>query len=389
MDLTALNPVRLVLEGVPKVAFYSGGPRCPEDICWPSTLRAALEYLGDPQVGCRCLRAFGREGDWQLGCSYALHVVTSGIGFQQLWLPGDWEYADDVTRLTPEPAGPYRHALEAMGYPYEILVNPGAKNAPAFLAPLGAAADEATLRARIAASLAAGRPVVALGVLGPPEAGLVTGYDEGGDVLIGWSFFQQMPEFGAGLEFEPSGEYRARGWFANTPAIILLGEAGERPRLKDSLRAAYLRAVELVRTEEMNGYRGGLAALDAWAEAVADDANWPAGDMATLRTRYARHTNLVGAVAEGRWYAAVAIAGHAVTEDRPAPVEHLLAAAACYARIHRLMWDVWACAGGIGDDDAKVARGTTPEARRRIAALLREARAVDDNAAEHLERAAS
>jgi hypothetical protein len=33
-------PDRLVLEGIPRVNFYHGGPRCPEDIPFPSVMRA-------------------------------------------------------------------------------------------------------------------------------------------------------------------------------------------------------------------------------------------------------------------------------------------------------------------------------------------------------------
>ena len=67
--------------------------------------------------------------------------------------------------------------------------------------------------------------------------------------------------------------------------------------------------------------------------------------------------------------------------------EHLLRAAACCAAIHRLMWDIWNAAGGIGEDDDKVRQGTTPEARARIADLIDRTRAVDTEAIEHLERA--
>lgn len=37
-------------------------------------------------------------------------------------------------------------------------------------------------------------PVIAIGVVGPPEPCIVAGYDKGGEVLIGWSFFQDRPE---------------------------------------------------------------------------------------------------------------------------------------------------------------------------------------------------
>ncbi|MHB1318945.1 MAG: hypothetical protein ACYCYF_10045, partial [Anaerolineae bacterium] len=37
------SPDRLLLTGVPRVEFFAGGPRCPEDITFASCLRAALE----------------------------------------------------------------------------------------------------------------------------------------------------------------------------------------------------------------------------------------------------------------------------------------------------------------------------------------------------------
>jgi len=140
--------------------------------------------------------------------------------------------------------------------------------------------------------------------------------------------------------------------------------------------------------EGIHRLEGGYPVLPGTATAMEDDENWPE-DMALRRARYSRHHTGVGNAAEGRWYISVVVASHALSEDRIGPPEHLLAAASCYARTHRLMWDVWRCAGGIGGDDAKVIQGTRPEARRRIAALLREARDVDAVAAEHLERAIS
>lgn len=50
-------PDRLVLNDVPQVKFYDGRPRCPEDICLPSVLRAITEYLGDPDYGCKKCRS--------------------------------------------------------------------------------------------------------------------------------------------------------------------------------------------------------------------------------------------------------------------------------------------------------------------------------------------
>ena len=51
--------VRVVLDSVPRVGFYSemqkhddSKMRCPEDVPFPSCLRACLEHLGDG-LGCR------------------------------------------------------------------------------------------------------------------------------------------------------------------------------------------------------------------------------------------------------------------------------------------------------------------------------------------------
>ena len=96
--------------------------------------------------------------------------------------------------------------------------------------------DEAAIRALIVESLQAGRPVITLGVAGPPEAELVTGYDENGAVLMGWSFFQEMPEFSAGLAFEPTGEFRARDWYSGMKGLITLGDKAQACRALALLR---------------------------------------------------------------------------------------------------------------------------------------------------------
>lgn len=99
------------------------------------------------------------------------------------------------------------------------------------------------------------------------------------------------------------------------------------------------------------------------------------------------HDDAVSTVAEGRWYASVFLADMVHAADRVA--SHLLAAASCYAKEHELMWQVWGCVGGIGRDRAKAAQFADPAVRRQIVPIIREARARDAEAADHLERALS
>ena len=50
------QPVRMVLGGVPRINFYQGGPRCPEDIILPSVMRSLMEYFQEDEFGCRTCR---------------------------------------------------------------------------------------------------------------------------------------------------------------------------------------------------------------------------------------------------------------------------------------------------------------------------------------------
>ena len=71
------TPERCVLEGVPRIHFYEGGPFCPEDICFPSALKTCLEFMGDP-IGCKHTSPPTRG---LASCGYSYLVGTSGEAF--------------------------------------------------------------------------------------------------------------------------------------------------------------------------------------------------------------------------------------------------------------------------------------------------------------------
>jgi hypothetical protein len=102
-----------------------------------------------------------------------------------------------------------------------------------------------------------------------------------------------------------------------------------------------------------------------------------------LRKRHRVHDMAVGTVAEGRWYAAQFLRQTAL--DEPAMAGELQAAA-CYELEHDLMWEVWGLAGGHSNPEAYL-RLAEPGTRRRIAAVILQARDKDVEAAAHLEAA--
>lgn len=365
------NAARVVLEGVPRVNFYSGGPRCPEDVPFPACLKACLEYMGDA-LGCRGVAVRGDQ--WQVGCGYAYLMGATGAAFRLAWTPGTWEPANsDLMAMHDDPLAPFQRAFDAIGYTYALHLKDHADSEAMFRdCILTAITDQK-------------RPVLALGVVGPPECCIITGFDDHGDTLIGWSFFQNLPEHAADLEFEPSGCFRKRAWFADTEGLILIGEKGVRPHPKEVYRRALAWALELARTPRVGPRSAGFAAYEAWAAALLKDEEFPHGDMDTLRMRHVAHNDAVSTVAEGRWYGAQFLKDAA--KYLPECLAELLSGAAAYEREHDLMCKLWALQGGNGWSDAFVRNLADPEVRKESAALVRAARDEEARAIERIEKA--
>jgi hypothetical protein len=386
------SPSRVVLEGVPRVHFYEGGRRCPEDIILPSVMRAILEFLGEADYGCKhCL---GQNPDCKILCTYAFLVGVSGAASFLSWKEGWHGDNPALSYMSDDPHAPEHHIFEAIGYAYEDVSKEQGRD------------NEALFRRRIVESIQRGMPVLGYGLVGPPEPAIITGYDEGGDVLLGWSFFQGFPDFSASVEFElaeegqPTGYFRKRDWFEDTHGLLVIGEKREKPPLDETCRRALEWMVAVTRTpmvrpeadvpEGYHNRHNGLAAYDAWVEHLLRDEEFPAGDEAALRAHHRVHDDAVGTVAEARWYGAVFLAqlveGFAAGPQKRGTQGDILHAAACYAAEHDLMWEVWELAGGIGNPEA-YRKLADPAIRRAMADVILQARREDAQAAEHVERA--
>ncbi|MFP3897571.1 MAG: hypothetical protein ACLFV5_12145 [Anaerolineales bacterium] len=104
-----------------------------------------------------------------------------------------------------------------------------------------------------------------------------------------------------------------------------------------------------------------------------------------VRQRYMVHNDVMGMVAEGRWYASLFLTHVGHEEWRMA--DRLYQAAACCAAEHELMWKVWEVTGGPGYSDEHAKKLADCEARRQIASLILRAREKDAQAAAEIERA--
>jgi hypothetical protein len=371
--MTYNTTARAVIEGVPRIQFYSGGVRCPEDLCFPSALRAWVEYVNDKDYGCK--HCIARTPACKVNCTYSFLIGVSGMASLMSWGP-DWSGGNmAIERMSDDPIAPFQRAFDAVGYRFEWVTRLDNRD------------SESVFRQRIMQSIDAGRPVIGFGVVGPPEAALITGYDDHGDTLIGWSFFQDGPDFSADVTFEPSGYFRKRKWFKDTSALAITGEKVSQPDMRKVIREALQWMLQVSRTPAVeNGARAnGLAAYHAWADALLNDEWYPAGNIALLQERHWKHNDLVGVIAEARWYGAQFLF-QCVDFVHYSMVEDLMHAAACYAGEHDLMWQAWNVLGGNGHPEAHL-KFALPAARRQLAQIAQQSRDKYALAAMHIEHA--
>ena len=339
-----------------------------------------MEYLGE-QYGCKTLRKPGE--DCKLDCAYSFFLGVTGGAFFHSWKKGWHGDNGALFYMSDDPEAPERRALEAVGYAFHWL-DTEIQHTP-----------EEVMRQAIVESIQKGMPLLSYGIIGPPEAGIITGYDDGGKTLIGWNFFQNLPEFNAGVEFESDGQYRKRDWYRDIHSILILDGKRTRPPLKETYRQALQWGCKVMRTpvayskpDVPEWYReraNGLAAYTAWAEQLLQDDDFATSDEAILRTRHDVHNNAVGFIAEARWYGGQFLR-QAVEYLPPAASKDLYRAAACFAEEHDLMWDVWKLAGGNGNPDAWK-NLSEPAVRRAMAPIILQARRLDEEAANFIEQA--
>jgi hypothetical protein len=370
---------RCVLQGLPRVGFYDGNG-APEDDLLPSCIKSFLRYRGE-DLGFLS-RPYAADPWHDLHC-YLLGL--SGCAFRRIMTPDAWDMGDGSPfRMTDDPIEPARRALAGAGYGCDALLKSGF--AAEYRLSLPAEASEEEWRARIVESIREkGRPVIAVGVIGPPEPCLITGYDEGGEVLIGWNAFQTDAEFADGMEYEPDGTFRKRGWFAGTEALILIGDPQPRPDAVALHRSALALGVRLLRGPYARERLSGQAAFSAWAEQLLDDRNFAGLPAEELMHRMYVHHQRGGDLAEARAFGAPFL--RFLAEAHPEARAELLAAARCFDDEHDLVWAIWEFTSGMVADQAGAEKLARPDVRGRIVPLIRLARTRDAEAADHLERA--
>lgn len=206
-------------------------------------------------------------------------------------------------------------------------------------------------------------PVIGLGIVGPHECSVIAGYEDGGAVLRGWSYFQGDPQ-----EY-----YRSVDWYANCHGLILIGERLPRPPARQVLCDTLDWAITLAHVPQFPGCLpaatpgerrviSGLAAYDAMAAATVRDADYDSLDKDALDLRLYAISNdgihLMGCkrAAAGRFVQQAA-------EQLPSGRVPLLAAADLYLQVPSL------AAGCAAGPDQYGTRGQAAFDHRALTAL--------------------
>ena len=267
---TYQNNDSTILYGVPKAGWGEYGGFTPYLIC----LKSSAAYLGED-------------------LDYPFIMVSSGAAFRFTWNSEEWDLSNyDIFHTFTESNEVYRLAAEALGREFFILERNKDTTKEEFIAFIKSHIDE-------------GYPCIALGIIGPPEACLITGYRKNGEELLGWNFFQNDPEFGGNLKIDECGYFISDSWWENTDtqAVMCVGALNGNRFSEDTIIQNGIRAL----TGRLDsGYYKGISAYDGWINALSDKKNFPAGDnYSVLFEKMLCHNDAINCLEDGRRSASV------------------------------------------------------------------------------------
>ena len=344
-----------VLYGVTKVYYGREIDGHRQGTPFPMCLQAVLNYMGQ-------------------NINYAEIMATSGAAFRQRWNVNGWDFAAvDIRNTYYEHLKPFELAFKAAGRRYKIIEETVKSRAKSIYLDM------------IKPELDCGRPVIALGVVGPPEACIVTGYRNNGETLLGWSLFQYGGPFGGDCGIDESGYFLKDNWWEHTEAIMSVHEEiDEYATLKEILKNAYM----LMKQEKVETYEGkypyycGQAAFEAWARMIEDDSNFTEGtDLFEAIACQGDQEVMLG---EGRDFASVYMC--LLAERYPTLKSEFMECARLFGDEAKSTLEMRKIRGGYGMGEATVTKFREKQTRDHIAALIRQAAHYENDACKVLNR---
>lgn len=226
--MTKQDNHQTILYGIRKIEQGAYGSKTMFPIC----VKAVSEYLGDD-------------------VSYAYIMAATGAAFRLVWNRTEWDLSNiDIYHTLKESNDIYRYGAKALGRGFIFIERTADTKKEDFIA---------FIKSRIAK----GFPVIALGIIGPPEPCIIAGYEASGEIVAGWNFFQNDTEFSSEISLMDNGYFRSDKWWENTDtqAVMCIGAVSDAPC---SDKEIIKMAADVMQPRREGAYAKGISAYEAW-----------------------------------------------------------------------------------------------------------------------------
>ncbi len=309
-----------------------------------------------------------------LRVDYTGAIAESGAAFRLTWNTDCWDGGNvDAIFTFDDPGKVFRCGMRAMEREFKFL-----RRIPE--------TKKEDYMDFICREIEAGYPVIALGIIGPPEACVIcviTGFKDGGKVLMGWNVFQEYPEYQASVQFEESGYFLTGDWWENpdTTALIATGTKSIPPL---TLKEVLQNAAEALEGRMCGTYAKGILAYDAWKNALLCDRDFPSDAILPLLVeRMMCHGDAMDCLSDGRSHGAKYL--RRMAEQHPEMAPGLNAAAKELEGIVEIIWnEMIPVLGGWERGEAQMRQLAEAKNRRLFAEQIDRMKAHDERAYNHI-----
>lgn len=342
MNNSQYNRDQCILLGVSRVQY------CPEELTpFPACLKSAANYIG-------------------IDVGYDFTMAASGAAFRLTWDEQEWNMGNvDAIFTYDNPERVFRQGIEALGCNFKLLGRDNNTRKSDFIAFIKSQIDK-------------GNPVIALGIIGPPEACIITGYRNNGETLLGWNFFQDNPEFNRDVKLDESGYFITDSWWDNPNTLAVMALEPHDGKMAD-IKTVLKNGIEAMEGRKSGKYAKGLLAYDAWAKAVENDSDFSEDlILPLLAERLITHYDAVDCITDGRYNAALFM--RKAANQYP---EHKLLfeqAANYFMKVYELHARFFEVAGGFERGETQMRNFAKPDVRMKTGQIIRQAKVYDEKA---------
>ncbi|MHB1154133.1 MAG: helix-turn-helix domain-containing protein [Eubacteriales bacterium] len=207
-----------------------------------------------------CMRTVMKAFNENESMNFTFFAGITGDLFTQTWGKPNWQYNNEYSLSCRNTLVPIRSAFEACGYEFEYIHKDDIqRNKPEYVR-------------RIVESIDRGYPVLTFGIVGPPTCSIIFGYDENGDLLIGWSQFTDEVKEDNPMDLELSDNYfQKRNGLDRSEGIIFILKKNSTPAISEHIKKSILNIPKLASLQSTNKISLGRQAFDDWADSLLCD----------------------------------------------------------------------------------------------------------------------